>query len=148
MTNPIKILLDECISKKIAPPLQDLANKDKDREIIISSVFDLGWNGLKDPEWVPKAAKEDWIAISTDWGIKYRSISFRVISEKYGLTYVLMTKSILHDDQFEKACAILEVKEQLFSLTTAPKGSGYLLGGRPGRYFLITKPLKRILVTS
>ena len=144
MIDPIKILLDECISKKIAPPLQELADKDSARDITFASIFDFGWDHQKDPEWIPKAATDDWIVISTDWGIKNRSVSFRVICEQNGVTYVLMTKAIVHFNQFEKACAILQVKEDLFSLTTAPKGSGYLLGGKPGKYFLRTTPFKRI----
>lgn len=145
MTDPIKILLDECISKKIAPPLQELAEKDRNRDITFASIFDLGWDHQKDPEWIPKAATDGWIVISTDWGIKNRSVSFRVICEQNGVTHVLMTKSILHDNQFEKACAILQVKEDLFALTKAPKGSGFLLAGKPGKYFLRTSPFKRIL---
>ena len=145
MTDPIKILLDECISKKIAPPLQELADKDSDRDITFASIFDFGWDHQKDPEWIPKAATDDWIVISTDWGIKNRSVSFRVICEQNGVTYVLMTKAIVHFNQFEKACAILQVKEDLFCLTTAPKGSGYLLGGKPGKYFLRTTPFARII---
>lgn len=144
MIDPIKILLDECISKKIAPPLQELADKDSARDITFASIFDFGWDHQKDPEWIPKAATDDWIVISTDWGIKNRSVSFRVICEQNGVTYILMTKAIVHFNQFEKACAILQVKEDLFSLTTAPKGSGYLLGGKPGKYFLRTTPFKRI----
>ncbi len=145
MIEPVKILLDECISRKIAPPLQELADKDRRRNITFASIFDLGWSGQKDPEWIPKAAADDWIVISTDWGIKNKSVSFRVICEQNGVTHVLMTESILHDNQFEKACALLHVKEYLFSLAAAPKGCGFLLGGKPGKYYLRTTPLKRIL---
>ena len=148
MTETVKILLDECISKKIASPLQELAKKDTRRNITFASIFDFGWNSLKDPEWIPEAATDDWIVISTDWGIKDKSVSFRVICEQNGVTHVLMDKPILHDNQFEKACAILHVKEELFSLTAAPKGRGFLLGGKPGKYFLRTTPLKRILRSS
>ena len=66
----MKILLDECVTKKLIPFLNGHE---------VSTVSQKKWNGLKNGDLISKAEKEGFeILLTIDKKIKYQNIIFEI----------------------------------------------------------------------
>lgn len=89
--------------------------------------------GAKDETWVPKLAAEDWIVTSSDKGKRGGSKLPR-ICWAHRVTHVLFKGRMVHQQQFEKARAIIVVWNDLVAASARPRGSRFrirLRGSNP-----------------
>jgi len=130
MNDAVRLFFDENIGSRIYKALIELLKFNKEVTIETAHlVLDYHWQGEWDEAWTPKLRDEGWIVISADRGRKSggKGQALPVTCRKNNITHVLISGKLHNRQQFEKACALIEVREKLFSLRNEPKGSCWLL---------------------
>lgn len=135
MRNSLKLFFDENIGARLYRALSALLKLSKTRNIETAHlIVDYSGEGLRDESWVPRLAGEGWIVISADRGSgsRKKGTPLPIVCRENGITHVLISGKLHNKEQLEKACAILDVREKLYELDDAPKGTRYLLYAGPG----------------
>jgi hypothetical protein len=90
--------------------------------------------GAKDPVWIPQVQNGNWIILSQDRGKRGKD-KLPNICVLYKITHIILSKSVAHMKQHQKANAIISVWEQIKKCNGAPKGTRFRLrlnhAGRP-----------------
>jgi len=90
--------------------------------------------GIWDEQWIPQAAPEDWIIISTDRGKKggkKKGEKLPRLCVTFGITHVLIGGGLMKQKQFDKVLAILSVWYALLETANAIRGTCYILEPSP-----------------
>lgn len=130
MSDAVRLFFDENIGSRIYKAIVELLKFNKNVNIETAHlVLDYHGQGQWDESWTPKLKDEEWIVISADRGRKgsKKGAPLPIICKENGITHVLISGKLHKRQQFEKACAIIEAREKLFSLGDEPKGSCWLL---------------------
>lgn len=123
----MRLLFDECIGRGIygrfKPQLDALAPP-------IESIHALDYNqrqGLRDEEWIPRAAREQWIIITGDTGSKRLGVSIRAIMLECGVTGVYFGGGLQQSRADVKLAALMSLLPRLREIDAAPRGSQFRL---------------------
>jgi hypothetical protein len=133
MNGPVKLLVDECLGRPIVEGMNKWLSLDTPAPTIhhLTNYF---VSGAKDPVWIPQVKSEGWIILSQDRGKKGKD-KLPKICAHYGITHIILSKSVAHLKQYQKANAIISVWEQIKACNDAPKGTRFRLrlnhAGRP-----------------
>ena len=130
MSDAVRLFFDENIGSRIYKALVELLNFNKTTRIETAHlVLNYHWEGQWDGSWTPKLKDENWVVISADRGRKgaRKGTPLPVVCKENDITHVLISGKLHKRQQFEKACALIEVREKLFALGSEPKGSCWLL---------------------
>ncbi len=124
MSEPVKLLFDECLGKPLLEDIKRLLAWDIPPPVI-EHLLDFFNSGTCDSVWIPKVANEGWIILTADRGKKSSHMKLPSICEAYKITHILMSASVLNLKQSQKANAIVAVWEEIKQCQEAPKGSRF-----------------------
>ena len=134
MTQPIRFLFDECISRPVveAQVAQSLALYGA--QATVAHFLSKYPCGVKDPAWIPEIAQEGgWVIVSMDRG-KHSKKSERlpVICRAFRVTHVMLSSGLEKRSMYYRATAIEACWSDLIAAADAPPGAGYVLSMRHG----------------
>ena len=124
MSQPIKLLLDECLGKPLIEDVERLLSWDVPKPNI-KHLLDFFNEGTCDSVWIPQVAKEGWVILTADRAKKSRHAKLPDICKHYKITHILMSSSVLNLKQNQKANAIVGVWEQIKLCADAPSGTRF-----------------------
>jgi hypothetical protein len=125
LSQPIKLLFDECLGKPLLADVARLLEWDEPKPTI-QHLLEYFESGTCDSVWIPKIANDGWVILTSDRG-KKGQVKLPAICRAYKITHILMGPSILKLKQVEKASVILAVWHDIKRCADAPQGSRYLL---------------------
>jgi hypothetical protein len=128
MSQSLKLLFDECCSRRLARELHDFYHRDYP-ELEIRHVLDDWAAGTPDSQWL-ETLREDssWIVITKDAGRNSAQEKLPLICREWGITHVVFTPGIISKGFASQKNAIAGIWEQLFHLHRLPPGSQVRLG--------------------
>jgi hypothetical protein len=126
LSEPIKLLFDECLGKPLLEDIKQLLSWDEPKPVI-NHILDYFKSGICDSEWIPQVADGGWIIITSDRGKNSNRNKLPGICLHYKITHILLSVSVLKLKQNQKANAIISVWEDIKKSNEAPKGSRFLL---------------------
>src|ERR1700722_11324844 len=111
MSQPVKLLLDECLGRPIVVAMNEWLSWGNPKPTIhhLTNYF---IPGSEDPDWIPKIKGQDWIVISQDKGKNGKNKLPQICAE-YGITHIILSPSVGQLKQSEKANAIIAVWEDI-----------------------------------
>lgn len=132
-----RLLFDECIGK---PHVECLANlvafeQDEDRPLI-KHLLDFQGQGVRDEEWIPRMAAEQWMLITADRGRKRRGKGEPLsrVCVREGVTHIILSAVVQRRRSFEKMLTVLSVWYEVLAAYEEPRGSRFVIepqGNRP-----------------
>lgn len=125
MSTGLKLLFDENFGRPTVERLKQFLTGTEPMPTLATVVDYLG--GGKDDVWIPMLRDGDWIVITADRGRRSGGAKLPDLCVAYGVTHVLLSKSVHHLPQFEKARAIVAVWSELSALSSSPSGSRHVL---------------------
>ena len=142
MSQPLRLLFDECCSKKLAAALKRPPTPDhpgiETRHLL--EYFD---RGSPDQDWLAMVEREQgWVVVSKDHGRKGGGGSLPRVCEARNITHLLFTPSLAGRKTEVHLQAMLAVIAQLPDLRKLPPGTRVKLGrhhddhGEDARYTL------------
>ena len=128
MSQALKLLFDECCSRRLARELHDFYHRDYPGLQIRHVLGD--WSaGTPDSEWLQTLRKDPtWIVITKDAGKNAAPEKLPLICQEWGVTHVLFTGGIIQKGFLTQKNALVGVWEKLFLLHHLPPGSQVKLG--------------------
>ena len=134
MTPALRLLFDDCLSKKAVIAMQALAEFSKGT-VELAHLVDHGLSGAIDDAWIEAIKGQGWIIITTDRGKKpSRGGKLPYICQGKLVTHIMMSGSLHKRNTFDKLRAVFEVWPDILAASSAVAGCGYLLqdmGGTP-----------------
>lgn len=128
MSTPLKLLFDECCSRRLARELHEFYHRDYPG-LEIRHVLDDWSAGTPDSEWLKTLrADSTWIVITKDAGKNAAPEKLPLICLAWGITHVLFTSGIIQKGFLTQKNALAGVWEKLFLLHRLPPGSQVKLG--------------------
>jgi hypothetical protein len=129
VTQPIRFLFDECISRPIveAQVAQSIALYGADATV--AHFLSRYPCGVKDPIWIPEIAKEGgWVIVSMDRGThSKKSERLPIICRAFRVTHVMLSRGLEKRTMFYRATAIEACWPDLIAAAQEPPGTGYVL---------------------
>jgi hypothetical protein len=137
VTRPAKLLFDECIGWPIVDQLRGVIGIDP--QVTLEHVIKLGFGGENDEDWIPKVAAGGWVLVTGDRGVKKkgRGEKLPTVCGAYGVTYAVLSRSLVHLKAFDKYRLILEVWDKLVALKDEPPGSGFSIRRTKEHYAVV-----------
>jgi hypothetical protein len=126
VTPQLRLLFDDCISKKAVIALKALADF-TDGQVEVAHLADFALSGQRDDDWIPQIPDKTWIVVTTDRGKKNRGGKLPLLCQRYGITHVMLTAAIHVRNTFEKIRALFGVWPELLAAASGPAGAGYIL---------------------
>jgi len=122
-----RILFDECIGQPTLDAVKAILGFSA-LDADVAHVVQLYGAGTLDDVWIPRAASEGWIIVTTDRGKqKSRGGKLPELCKRYRLTHVVFSAGANKMRAFQKQRAIVDHWEELVALTKEPPGSCYSL---------------------
>jgi len=135
VTQPIRFLFDECISRPVVEA--QIANSLALYGAQATVAHFLGKYpcGSKDTVWIPEIAKEGgWIIVSMDRGRHSRkSERLPIICQAFRVTHVMLSPGLEKRSMHYRAVAIEASWPDLIAAGDAPAGTGFVLSMREAR---------------
>ena len=125
MSGGLKLLFDENFGRPTVEKLRQFLAGTEPAPELANVVDYLG--GGKDEVWIPRLRAEGWIVITADRGRRSGGVKLPGLCVAHGVTHVLLSKSVHHSSQFEKARAVLAVWPELGAAALAPAGTRFVL---------------------
>ncbi len=128
MSQALKLLFDECCSRRLARELHEFYHRDYPG-LEIRHVLDDWAAGTPDSQWL-ETLREDssWIVITKDAGKNSAPEKLPLICREWNITHVLFTAGIIQKGFLTQKNALVAVWEKLFQLHRLPPGSQVKLG--------------------
>jgi hypothetical protein len=131
LTDPPRILFDECVGAGVANVLATLLATSPVKPEV-KHVREFQREGVPDSEWIPSVAGEGWIIISADRGKRNKleadDEKLPYLCRKLGITHVLLSAKIHMMRGFDKAVIIAglwaAIAEQC---TCCPRGTRFVI---------------------
>jgi hypothetical protein len=137
-------LVDECIGKMTVRALAALVKYHK-QPVEVKALLDLidGQQGIKDPEWVPRAKAEGWYVITSDTGQSNDGAPLHILLPLYGVSAAYMTPTLQSKrDGFEKIGAIVTLWPRIIrAATTSEPGTRHRIRASGDTYTMVDWPL-------
>jgi hypothetical protein len=125
MSQPVKLLLDECLGRPIVLAMNEMFSWENPRPTI-NHLTNYFVPGTLDPDWIPKIKGQGWIIISQDKGSKGRNKLPQICTE-YGITHIILSKAVGQLKQQQKANQIISVWEDIKKCYDEPPGTRFRL---------------------
>ncbi len=130
MSGGLRLLFDECCSRKLARELGEFYRVDYPG-LEIAHVLDAYARGTDDPDWLaPLRGDRSWIVITKDVGSKSPRHKLPLICREWGITHVALTAALINAGFTAHKNALVAVWPQLFFLSRLPPGTQVKLGFR------------------
>lgn len=128
MTQELRLLFDDCLSKHAIAALATLASY-SDVELEVAHLATIQQSGKSDDEWIPEIAEKGYVVITTDRGKKpSRGGKLPFLCRKHGVTHVMLSAAMHRRNQFDKIRAILSLWPELLAIAAEnPRGAGFSL---------------------
>ena len=141
---PLRILFDDCLSKKAVQALADIAQFSRGA-VEVSHLASLDSEGDLDDDWIPRFSGDGYLLVTTDRGKKKsRGGKLPIICQRNGMRHVMMSAAVHNLNQFDKLRALFTVWPNLLSAANAVPGAGFVLRKRQSHGFeLVAAPPRR-----
>lgn len=126
MTQQLRLLFDDCISKHAVGALQTLTSFARG-SVEVKHLVDFALSGQSDSDWIPQIQGQGWIIIGTDLGKKNHGGKLPLISQRCLVSYVLMSPALHNKNTFDKIRALFAVWPDLLGVAADEPGCGYHL---------------------
>ena len=128
MTTALKLLFDECCSRKL--PRDLLAVHQRDYPTLqVRHLMDDWTPGTPDSQWLePLRLDRSWIVITKDAGRNSAPEKLPLICREWGITHLVFTHGIISKGFTTQKLALSAIWEQLFLLHQLPPGTQVKLG--------------------
>jgi len=128
MSLPLKLLFDECCSKRLPKELREFYRIDHP-DIILRHLMEDWDAGTPDPDWLaPLREDRSWIVVTKDSGTHSPDHKLPLICREWGITHVAFTGGIIRCGYTEQKQALTAVWRWLFQLHRLPPGTQVKLG--------------------
>jgi hypothetical protein len=133
MSQPVKLLVDECIGRPLMESMRNMLNWDSPAPTIhhLTSYF---VPGEADDVWIPKIAGDGWMILTGDKGSRGRA-KLPKICRQYKITHIITSSAVSKMKQMDKVAAIVAVWGAIKQdCPPAPAGSRFYLrlnNGKP-----------------
>lgn len=126
MTQTIRLLFDDCLSKHAVAALAQLAGFSRG-EVAVKHLVDFAMAGEDDESWIPRVPSDGWIILTADRGKKNKGGKLPLICQRCRITYVLLSAALHTKNTFDRMRAILAVWPDLLTVSVDEPGCGYLI---------------------
>ena len=125
MSQPLKLFLDECCSKRLVKIINGAYLEDYP-ELQTKHQSDF-WNpGTKDSQWIPILAQEkDWDILTADRGKNSKLDKIQVICSHYKVTHISMTPALINAGFKHQKHALLTLWPQIMRVRFLPVGTRF-----------------------
>jgi hypothetical protein len=123
LNQPLKLLFDECLGKPLLKDIAALLSWENPPPTI-HHLLDYFSSRTHDDIWIPKVVDGGWVIITSDQGKQSNRAKLPQICLEYKITHILMSSSLLHRKQNQKANAIVAAWEEIKKCADAPKVQG------------------------
>lgn len=128
MSAPLRLLFDECCSKRLPRELREFYRIDHP-DMELKHLMDDWISGTPDPDWLaPLRRDRTWIVITKDAGVNSPDHKLPLICRVWGITHVAFTGGIIRAGYTVQKQALTAVWPQLFQLHRLPPGTQAKLG--------------------
>lgn len=128
MSAPLKLLFDECCSKRLPRELRDFYQVDYPG-IVLRHLLEDWRPGTPDPDWLaPLREDRSWIVITKDAGTHSPDDKLPLICRDWGITHVVLTGGIIRAGYTQQKQSLAAVWTWLFRLHRLPPGTQVKLG--------------------
>jgi hypothetical protein len=128
MSAPLRLLFDECCSKRLPRELFEFYRIDHP-DMVLRHLMENFAPGTPDPDWLaPLREDRTWIVITKDAGVKSPDHKLPLICREWGITHVVFTGGIIGGGYAVQKQALAAVWPQLFLLHRLPPGTQVKLG--------------------
>jgi hypothetical protein len=126
VTQTIRLLFDDCLSKHAVAALAQLANFSRG-QVEIRHLVDFAMGGEDDEHWIPSIPAEGWMIVTADRGKKNKGGKLPIICQRCRITYVLLSAALHTKNTFDRMRAVLAVWPDLLAASADERGCGYLI---------------------
>jgi hypothetical protein len=127
VTDRPKFLFDECLSRPAVRALiLPLAQINESADV--AHLFDLFPPSVRDSEWIPAIAPQDWVIVTSDRG-KRGNVANRLplLCVQHRVTHVMLSRGMNKRTVSFKISAIQQNWVDLLAAAQSPKGSAFSL---------------------
>jgi len=143
----MQLYFDECCSRRLSREIKEFFASDYP-DLETCHVLDEYGRGTKDSEWLkPLQENDKWIVITHDHGRDPKKEKLPVVCRALGVTYVLISSSIISAGYTEQKTALVSVWQELLELYRLPNGTqvklciGNVKGGKKRFELRVNKKL-------
>lgn len=135
MTQPIRFLFDECISRPAVETQVRQSLALYGAQATVAHFLGKYPMGTKDRVWIPEIAQEGgWIIVSMDRGRHSRkSERLPVICRAFRVTHVMLSPGLEKRNTYYRVLAVESCWQDLIAAGCAPPGTGFVLAMHQGR---------------
>ena len=135
MTQPIRFLFDECVSRPVVETQIAESLLLYGAEASVAHFLGKYSRGVKDRVWIPEIAEEGgWIVVSMDRGQHSRkSERLPIICRAFRVTHVTLSAGLEKRTMHYRATAVAACWPELIAAASHPPGTGFNLSMRPIR---------------
>lgn len=127
---PPTFIFDECIGWPILETVEPLLRL-HNLPFRLKHVVEY-YKGAKDDEWVPEIARNGWIVITADRGVRpSRGGKLPFICKRNGVTHILLSGALHASNAAVKASCIVASWTDIYDTAQASPGSRFILRKTP-----------------
>jgi len=124
----MKLYFDECCSRRLAKEIKSFYAVDYP-DLTTCHVLDFYDPATADSTWLePLQEDRSWIVITNDHGRNPKKEKFHAVCTALGITYVVLTPSLIRAGYTEQKNALTSIWTQLLRLHVLPPGTRLRLG--------------------
>lgn len=127
MTQALRLVFDDCISKHAAKKLGELASFSRGL-VEIAHLATLNLEGQLDDDWIPVIGASGHVAVSSDRGKNpSKGGKFPILCQRHGVIHIMLSTGVHKLNQFDKIRAVLSVWPKIIRASRGDAGCGYSL---------------------
>jgi len=125
----VKLYFDECCSRRLSRELKQYYVEQGSIDLDVSHVLDFYDPATAESTWLqPLQDDRTWIPVTNDHGRNPKREKFHAVCTALGITYVVLTPTLIDAGYDEQKNALIAVWDQLHLLYRLPPGTKVTLG--------------------